>query len=234
MKVVDLKQNSKDWHTWRKKGIGASEAGAVLDVSPYTSPFELWGYKTGLVEKPPFNEFAVAAMKHGHDTEPEARAAYEKLTGIKMEPLTAEHSELPFIRASFDGINQPLERILEIKCTGKTAYQQIAKSKKVPKHYYAQIQQQLMVCGYKYCDFFVYFKDGKSEPQHVMILVEACQEYQIRLLGALKTMWEHIETLTPPPISKIDFKKFLRQVSDNSAKLTKQLEVLKLMEEGLQ
>jgi putative phage-type endonuclease len=233
MKIVDLKQNSKDWHTWRKRGIGASEAGAVLDVSPYTSPFELWGEKTGLVEKAPFNEFAIAAMKHGHDTEPEARAAYETLTGIKMEPLTAEHSEHPFIRASFDGINIPLERILEIKCTGKTIFEQISKSKKAPAHYHAQVQQQLMVCGFKYCDFFVYFKDNKSEPKRVMICIEADPIYQAKLLVCLKQMWKHIEDRTPPTVSKMDFDKFLRKILIDSEKTTKRLEALKLMSDNL-
>ena len=41
------------------KGIGASEAAAVLGIDPYTTPYELWMLKTGRMEKDVSNKEAV-------------------------------------------------------------------------------------------------------------------------------------------------------------------------------
>ena len=119
MKIVTVKQNSREWREWRGKGLGASDAPSYMGESPWTSPFELWLQKTGLMERPPANEFQVAAMKRGTDLEPIARKMFEAHIGKPFPSLSAFHEEHEFLRASFDGHNGELNEILEIKCPGK-------------------------------------------------------------------------------------------------------------------
>jgi putative phage-type endonuclease len=45
-----------EWLANRKKGIGASEAAAVLGISPWSSPVEVWARKLGLIPEMEDNE----------------------------------------------------------------------------------------------------------------------------------------------------------------------------------
>ncbi len=48
IEVINLKHNTPEWLAFRKNGIGASEAAAVLGYSNYLSNVELWEEKVGL------------------------------------------------------------------------------------------------------------------------------------------------------------------------------------------
>ena len=75
MSILRLTQGSPEWHEHRRRCRNASETPAVLGVSPWLTPYQLWQQKMGL------SEVAVTpAMQHGTDLEPAARAAYERLT----------------------------------------------------------------------------------------------------------------------------------------------------------
>src|SRR5258707_6935375 len=112
--------NSKQWYAWRSKGLGASDAPAILGASPWTSRFELWAYRTGLLPKPEFNAFALKAVERGNQLEPLACEVYEKMTGLSVQKnVNCEHDQYPFIRASLDGYIESNNTILEIKCPGK-------------------------------------------------------------------------------------------------------------------
>jgi len=52
MKVIaNTNELSREqWLELRKTGIGGSDAGTILGVNPYSSPYALWASKTGLVE----------------------------------------------------------------------------------------------------------------------------------------------------------------------------------------
>ena len=74
--IVKLVQGSAEWHEHRRNHRNASETPAVLGVSPWMTPYQLWQIKLGLVEPE-----VTLAMLHGTQLEPQARAAYEALTG---------------------------------------------------------------------------------------------------------------------------------------------------------
>ncbi len=119
MKIISVKQNGKEWREWRGRGLGASDAAAIMGVSPYCTTFELWLAMTGIRAREPFNEYAIVAMKRGVELEPKARALFEQKMGKKFPAESAEHDEYDFIRASFDGYCQELNALVEIKCPGK-------------------------------------------------------------------------------------------------------------------
>lgn len=230
MKIVTIQQNTRVWHDWRGKGLGASDAPAVMGESPYQTVFGLWGEKTGIVPRTEPNAFAVAAMKRGQELEPEARDLYERLTGRVTGPLAAEHDEYSFIRASFDGIEAPNTsqcHFVEIKCPGQVAHEE-AKAGKVPDYYYSQVQQQFLVSGAKTGDYFSY-RPGDSTP-HVILPVKPDPLYQKRLLVALIDFWKLVQTQTPPEVGRAEFVKTLRQVVKDIDRIQQLMHSLVLME----
>ena len=140
--VLKLVQGSPGWHAHRQSMRNASETPAVLGISPWVSPYQLWLVKTGRVVQE-----TTAAMRHGSDLEPAARVAYEAKTGSVMQPLVMQDG---LYSASLDGITLGGDLIVEIKCPvrgRKSELWQGALAGDVPDHYMVQIQHQLMVSG---------------------------------------------------------------------------------------
>ena len=94
--IVQLAQGSPEWHAYRQSRRNASESAAVLGLSPWMTPYQLWLVKTGRTETR-----VTHAMQRGTDLEPLARAAYEEQTGLVMQPLVLEAGDYS---ASLDGM----------------------------------------------------------------------------------------------------------------------------------
>ena len=138
--IVKLVQGSAEWHEHRRTHRNGSETPAVLGVSPWMTPYQLWQIKLGLVEPE-----VTPAMLHGTQLEPQARAAYEALTGHVMQPLVLVDGEFS---ASLDGLTLSGDRVLEIKCPFKRRESSLWKAVaegRLPEHYQWQVQHQLMV-----------------------------------------------------------------------------------------
>ena len=63
--ILKLVQGSGEWHAHRRTARNASESAAVLGVSPWQSPYQLWLVKTGRVVPE-----VTPAMQHGTELEP--------------------------------------------------------------------------------------------------------------------------------------------------------------------
>lgn len=61
-----LTPHSPQWHRLRAQGIGGSDVGAALGLSPWESPFSLWHRKAGTIGQPETSE----AMRWGTLLEP--------------------------------------------------------------------------------------------------------------------------------------------------------------------
>ena len=111
MNIAKLVQGSGEWREHRRKHRNASETPIILGISPWQTPYQLWQIKLGLVEQE-----VTPAMLRGTQLEPQARAAYEALTGNVMQPLVLLEGNYS---ASCDGITLSGDRIVEIKCPVK-------------------------------------------------------------------------------------------------------------------
>lgn len=194
MKIVQLTQGSQAWLDYRRTMRNASETAAVLGVSPWCTPYQLWLLKTGRsVTK------ATIAMQHGTDMEPAARAAYEAQTGAIMQPLVLQDG--PY-SASLDGITLEQDLILEIKCPYKgqaSALWNDITVGMVPNHYAAQIQHQLMVSGAKLAHLFVF--DGT---QGILRPIEPIDHAFQRIRDGWDWFQVFLDTDTPPPLTDSD------------------------------
>lgn len=192
--VLKLVQGSPEWHEYRQTMRNASETPAVLGISPWVTPYQLWLIKTGRSQ-----QAVTAPMQHGTRLEPEARAAYETHTGNLMQPLVLQDG--PY-SASLDGINLAGDLIVEIKCPfrGKDApLWKEASEGRVPGHYVAQVQHQLMVAGAGTAHFWVY-----AEADGLLLTVRRDEE----LMGLIREAWDdfqqYLDTDCPPPLTDAD------------------------------
>jgi putative phage-type endonuclease len=99
-RIERFHQNTPEWHRWRMRGIGASDAPVIMGA-PFKTARTLWSIKTGRMQEEPSGP----AARRGHELEHFARRAYERQTGIQMEPLCLVHAELEWMRASLDGLS---------------------------------------------------------------------------------------------------------------------------------
>ena len=133
----------EEWLKEREYGIGASEVGAILGLSPFETPFSLWLKKTKQVEREPEN----LAMKMGHLLEPVVSQLWEEATGQKVIKASAAdiiyiHPEHDFMRVTPDRIVRGRRKLLEIKSTVSGVDKD-----EIHPHWLAQVQYQMYVTG---------------------------------------------------------------------------------------
>lgn len=223
--MADLVQGSKEWHAWRKKGIGASEAAIVMGKSPWNTPFMLWATKTNRLEPAPFHPRAQAAMERGTRLEPTARAKYVAQTGIDVQPDTLVHPDYDFIRVSLDGWNKERKHIVEFKVPGKAAVAKAAKGR-VEEQYYWQIMQQFMVSDAETCDYVVYDEDND---RLIVIPVARNREDEAILLSALQEFWSCVMHDVPPKVDMSDLDNVVQRIKGLQEQLSKATEALSLL-----
>lgn len=194
MKIIQLVQGSPEWLAYRLTMRNASETAAVLGLSPWTTPYQLWLLKTGRAVTT-----VTKAMQHGTDTEPAARAAYEAQTGNVMQPLVLQDG--PY-SASLDGITLDEDLILEIKCPVRGSRSDLWRdvaAGAVPEHYGIQVQHQMLVSGAALTHLWVF--DGVRGLLHEIPRDEAVMEGIRQGWDAFQT---YLDTDTPPPLTDAD------------------------------
>ena len=182
-RIERLKQNTPEWHRWRLQGIGASDAPVVMGDAPFRTKRFLWSVKTGLAK-----ESAVgSAARRGRALEETARNAYERHTGIQMEPLCLVRDGLEWMRASLDGLSFDGSIVLEIKCPLGNRDQAALSERQIPSHYYAQVQHQLEVSGAEELHYWSF--DGRAG---TLVKVQPDREYVAKLLKAETEFWSRV------------------------------------------
>jgi putative phage-type endonuclease len=192
--IVQLTQGSQAWLDYRRTMRNASETAAVLGVSPWCTPYQLWLLKTGRAQTK-----ANAAMQRGTNLEPSARLAYETETSNIMQPLVLQDG---LYSASLDGMTLEGDLIVEIKCPYKgqasTLWNDVVVGH-VPDHYAAQVQHQLMVSGAGLAHLYVF--DGT---QGLLRPIEPIDHAFQRIRDGWDWFQTFLDTDTPPPLTDAD------------------------------
>jgi putative phage-type endonuclease len=97
--------------------------------------------------------FSNAAMQHGTDTEPLARAAYEAFKDVLVDEVGfVPHPSIIMAGASPDGLVGD-DGLLEIKAPQTNTHIETLLSQSVPGKYNTQMQFQMACTGRQWCDF---------------------------------------------------------------------------------
>lgn len=238
-----MKQEGQAWLDWRDKGLGSSDAAAIMGASPYKTVYQVWLEKTGR-GKIPVNKFAT---QRGTKLEPVARSYFELLLNKDFPAMLAEHEEMNWLRASLDGYNKEDQAILEIKAPGLVEHKAAAAGD-VPEKYYWQVQHQMIVTGAKKANFASYHPEW--EPKGVIVEVYPDQKDIDRYLKKAFKFWNvYVKEDKPPPLSKADTKivkrkpeleklfkrwgkvdRIHKKLDAEKKKLTKEIQAMKITE----
>ena len=150
-------QGTQEWHQER---LGRATASRVADIiartkSGYSASRANYAAQlvierlTGQVS----DTYTNAAMQHGIDTEPNARAAYEFRYDVSVEQVGfIPHPRIAMSGASPDG-QIGNDGLLEIKCPNSATHIEALLTETVPEKYVTQIQWQLACTGRKWADY---------------------------------------------------------------------------------
>jgi putative phage-type endonuclease len=198
MQIVEIVQGTDLWHSFRLKGIGASEAPIIEGISPYRSKRDLFLEKTG---KPTTsdNEDKSYIFALGHKTEGIIRKEFQDLMKVEMKPICVIHPKYDYLRASLDGFD-PKHGVLEAKLVSQEVLKN-AKNGEIPNHHYSQIQHQLEVTGADIAQYFAH--DGKKNG--ALVEIRKNQEYINNLLDLEHAFWADVKNNNIPALSEMDY-----------------------------
>lgn len=96
-------QGSEEWLSLRQGILTASDFGAAVGRSKFSTPHEVALDRSG-VKKKVFSDHTIAIMKHGSDTEDIARRKYMDIRGVIVDEVgLAVWKDNPYLGASLDG-----------------------------------------------------------------------------------------------------------------------------------
>jgi putative phage-type endonuclease len=146
MQIHELIQGSAEWLAYRAAHFNASDAPAMMGVSPYKTRSQLLHeYATGSSKE--IDGFTQAIFDDGHRYEALARPIAEQIIGQDLYPVVGSEGKYS---ASFDGLtmaedinwehkslNEELRAVMTPECMGAD----------LPMLYQVQMEQQCMVSG---------------------------------------------------------------------------------------
>ncbi len=181
MPEIKVEQNTDEWLQLRVGSIGASSVADATAKGKGNKPSA--GRKNTVsrivAEKlsGKFSEsYTNAAMQRGHDLEPQARSAYEFLTGNTVRECGLfRHPQIDGVHASPDGVvtygGEDIG-LLEIKCPQTSAHLETLLKREVPSQYIKQIQMQMACAEQSWCDFVSFNPDFPAGLDAVVIRVD--------------------------------------------------------------
>jgi putative phage-type endonuclease len=198
MRVIhSLQQGSASWDAHRRAHFNASEAAAVLNISPYLSRAELLRQKaTGLASETTETEQRLFAG--GHANEATALPWGEEIVGESLYPITAslEVNGLP-LSASYDGATMSETVLWEHKSGNRKLVESLSVGI-IPDQYKPQMEQQLLILNADKCLFMASSGD-KETMLHAWY--ESDPELRARLLAAWQQFAADLAAYVPEPVA---------------------------------
>lgn len=140
------------WLEARKLGIGGSDVAAIMGLSPWKAPIEVWMEKTGRMDAPDIS--GRESVQMGTELEADVIEMYKRRhPGSRTQRVNGMliSIERPWAQASLDAICYDMELgwgVLEIKTGSKESEWRDG----VPLHYQTQVMHYLSVTGYAFAD----------------------------------------------------------------------------------
>ena len=192
--IIKIDKRGWDRERWlleRRKGIGGSEAAAVVGLNPWASPFSVWADKLGKLDEKETSE----AMRQGTDLEDYVARRFMEATGkkVKQSGFMYRNPVYPWALANVDRLIVGEEAGLECKTTSQLNLRKF-KDGEYPANYYCQCQHYMAVTGCKrwYLAVLIYSTDFK------IFEIERDEDEIAALMDAERRLWDCVQRLTPP------------------------------------
>jgi len=196
MSVDEMSKDQKKWLELRTQGIGGSDVAAVMGMSKWKSPIEVWAEKTGQVVDHEPDEAKEERFHFGHVLEAIVANEFEERTGLKLRKQGLIRStQYEWALADVDRMIVGKPWLLECKTADSWRAEEY-EGDNIPVQYYLQIQWYLFVTGCEKAYIAILFggnhfmyKEVPRNDEDINAMVTACKDF-----------WENnVATKTPPP-----------------------------------
>lgn len=207
-KIATTSEREQAWLNHRTTGVGGSDMSAILGISHYATPLDIWLSKTGRNNPEKLDSWAI---RKGNSLEKDLRQWF-KDTHPDMEcydgtnlSLTSRHH--PHMLASLDGYlyDPSTESFGVLEC--KTANSYRAQdwrdddgNPRIPDYYMVQVQHYLAVTGWNWG--YVIADTSGVEP--LIIRFERDDEDINVIVKAASEFWRFVESGQMPALSNAD------------------------------
>jgi putative phage-type endonuclease len=193
---------NQDFTQDRTKYIGGSDIGAILGLSKFRTPLEVWMEKTGKEVR----QLDSLPLRFGSFAEEFVASEYARATGFELlhDESIYIHPTHPMMSAHVDrfilghGLNNPATRLLECKTANPFARGEWGEpgTDQVPMSYLCQCIWYMAITGIEQCDLAVLF--GNSDFR----IYEIARDLELEAIVIEKALhfWNvYVLKDTPPP-----------------------------------
>lgn len=160
--IEKIKYKGRDeWIELRRSGVGGSEAGIIMGISPYGSELTLWYDKIGAAEPKEAN----LAMKMGNHLEQLVADEFCERNGkrVREQHFMMRNSKYPFAIGNIDRRVVGENAILECKTTGSRPKMKQFRNGEYPDTWYCQCQHYIAVGNYKMAYLAVIYRNDAGD-----------------------------------------------------------------------
>lgn len=201
-------RNREEWLAGRSHGLGASDIGAVLGVSKFKTPIQLWREKTGAVKSTDISDSQ--RVQFGNDAETPLREMFRLMHPeyeLTFEPFTILRpvGRYSFLSCTPDG--ELVERstgrkgIYESKtatCLSRADWEKW--NCQIPQTYFAQIIEQMFCGEFSFAVVWALLLNAEGDGSLRAYRFERgnCEASIQDMLPKAETFWRHVEAGTIP------------------------------------
>ena len=207
--LVDTAQLARpEWLEYRRKGLGGSDAAAVLGISPFRTARDLYYDKLGVITADDQENWV--ALEIGNLLENLVARIFAKKTGLKIyqRKCMFQHPRHPWMLADLDYLVELPDgktAILEIKTTNYNAKDKwwYNGEEIVPVYYESQGRHYMAVMNLDrvyYCCLY-----GNNEDEAIIRHIDRDMAYESELIALEQDFWENnVLAKLPPPYLEDD------------------------------
>lgn len=194
-----------------ERGIGGSEAAAIVGMSPWMTANELWQLKTGSAEPKDISDDPF--VQQGHRMEHAIRELYKAYHPSYKVKYNRFHllyqKERPWLFATLDGeVILPDKRKGILECKSSTPVGKAGWAKwdcRIPDHYMIQLLHQMLATGFDFADLVALLINQEGDfVLRTYHFERADYEEDLNwLLEKEEAFWETVQNRTLPPMTLV-------------------------------
>ena len=148
-RVSFLDMTAEEWNEQRRKTIGGSDAGTIVGLNPYDSPYNLWGVKTGKIIPEDISD--KESVRLGHDLEQYVADRFTEATGKKLrrDNNFVYNTDIPFAHVQADRLVVGENAGFEAKTSASYEVIKMIRENKYRDAWYVQCVHGMMVTGFE-------------------------------------------------------------------------------------
>lgn len=197
VKEIPFKDH-EEWLSIRKKYIGGSDAGAIVGLDEYKTPYSLWAEKTGKTEGFGGN----ISTKVGTYLEELVAKMFTEETGkkVRRKNATLVNDQYPFACANVDRFLVGERSLLECKTSTSLPVMKKIRGGEYPERWYCQMTHYLAVTGLDKAYLAVLINNREFKVYEL----ERDEDEIKALMEAEAEFWRSVESDTPPAFTGLD------------------------------